>query len=159
MSGVEANSTGNFVNSSLGQRDTSCSVQLYYILLLLCRQQPLTLIINAGEQEGLTAARLSYCHGLLPAPWCLLSLHKSRRWSAVLASPLCGLMAPGRHSSDQHFRGCGVGYYTDTQERVWATVWPPLPGLKLLAVVRTIEECLRDPHGVAVACTVGSIGG
>eukprot|EP00971_Amphidinium_carterae_P264899 5254717-Amphidinium_carterae.1 len=55
MSGVEANSTGSFVNSSLDQRDTSCSIQLYYILLLLCRQQPLTFIINAGEQEGLKA--------------------------------------------------------------------------------------------------------
>eukprot|EP00971_Amphidinium_carterae_P249793 4957778-Amphidinium_carterae.1 len=55
MSGVEANSTGSFVNSALDQRDASCSIQLYYILLLLlCRQQPLTLIINAGEQEGLT---------------------------------------------------------------------------------------------------------
>eukprot|EP00971_Amphidinium_carterae_P155698 3087645-Amphidinium_carterae.1 len=55
MSGVEANNTGNFVNSSLDQRDASCSIQPYYIMLLLCRQQPLTLIINAGEQEGLTA--------------------------------------------------------------------------------------------------------
>eukprot|EP00971_Amphidinium_carterae_P042509 835611-Amphidinium_carterae.1 len=55
MSGVEANSKGSFVNSSLDQRDTSCSVQLYNILLLLCTQQPLTLIISAGEQEGLTA--------------------------------------------------------------------------------------------------------
>eukprot|EP00971_Amphidinium_carterae_P123232 2440124-Amphidinium_carterae.1 len=55
MSSVEANISGSFVNSGLDARDTSCSVQLYYILLLLCRQQPLTLIINAGEQEGLTA--------------------------------------------------------------------------------------------------------
>eukprot|EP00971_Amphidinium_carterae_P287548 5707769-Amphidinium_carterae.1 len=55
MSGVEANSTGSYVNSGLDQRDASCSIQFYYILLLLlCRQQPLTLIINAGEQEGLT---------------------------------------------------------------------------------------------------------
>eukprot|EP00971_Amphidinium_carterae_P107163 2122904-Amphidinium_carterae.1 len=55
MSGVEANSTGSFVNSGWDQRDASCSIQLYHILLLLCRQQPLTLIMNAGEQEGLTA--------------------------------------------------------------------------------------------------------
>eukprot|EP00971_Amphidinium_carterae_P261280 5183459-Amphidinium_carterae.1 len=56
MTGVEANSTGNFTNSTLDQKDASCSIQLYHILLLLlCRQQPLTLIINAGEQEGLTA--------------------------------------------------------------------------------------------------------
>eukprot|EP00971_Amphidinium_carterae_P099921 1975924-Amphidinium_carterae.1 len=55
MSGVEANSTGNYVNSGLDQRDASCSIQFCHILPLLCRQQPLTLIINAGEQEGLTA--------------------------------------------------------------------------------------------------------
>eukprot|EP00971_Amphidinium_carterae_P012579 247496-Amphidinium_carterae.1 len=55
MSGVETNTTGNFVNSGLDQRYASCSIQLYYILLLLCRQQPLTMIVNAGEQEGLTA--------------------------------------------------------------------------------------------------------
>eukprot|EP00971_Amphidinium_carterae_P235283 4668918-Amphidinium_carterae.1 len=54
MTGVEANSTGTFTNVGLDQRDASCSIQLYYILLL-CRQQPLTLIINVGEQEGLTA--------------------------------------------------------------------------------------------------------
>eukprot|EP00971_Amphidinium_carterae_P293435 5825951-Amphidinium_carterae.1 len=55
MTGVEANSTGSFTNSSLDQKDASCSIQLYHILLLLCRQQPLTLIVNAGEQERLTA--------------------------------------------------------------------------------------------------------
>eukprot|EP00971_Amphidinium_carterae_P326350 6457066-Amphidinium_carterae.1 len=32
----------------------------------------------------------------------------------------------GRHRSDPQHRRCGVGYYTDTQERVWL----PLPGLK-----------------------------
>eukprot|EP00971_Amphidinium_carterae_P242117 4807391-Amphidinium_carterae.1 len=52
MSGVEANSTGSYVNSGLDQRDASCSTQLYYILPLFCRQQPLTLIINAGEQDS-----------------------------------------------------------------------------------------------------------
>eukprot|EP00971_Amphidinium_carterae_P079004 1563205-Amphidinium_carterae.1 len=51
MTNVEGKITGNYPNSGLDQRDASCSVQLYYILLLLCRQQPLTLIINAGEQE------------------------------------------------------------------------------------------------------------
>eukprot|EP00971_Amphidinium_carterae_P206304 4093802-Amphidinium_carterae.1 len=54
MTGVEANNTGAFTNVGLDQRDASCSIQLCYILLL-CRQQPLTLSINAGEQEGLTA--------------------------------------------------------------------------------------------------------
>eukprot|EP00971_Amphidinium_carterae_P167286 3314871-Amphidinium_carterae.1 len=55
MSGVEANISGRFVNSGLDQIDTSCSIPLYYTLLLLCRQQPLTLIVNADEQKGLTA--------------------------------------------------------------------------------------------------------
>eukprot|EP00971_Amphidinium_carterae_P282684 5612090-Amphidinium_carterae.1 len=55
MSGVAANISGSFVNGGLDQIDTSCFIQLYYILLLLCRQQPLTLIVNAGEQEGFTA--------------------------------------------------------------------------------------------------------
>eukprot|EP00971_Amphidinium_carterae_P301483 5990207-Amphidinium_carterae.1 len=49
--------SGNFLNSGLDPRDANCSIQLYYILLLLCGQQPLTLIINAGEQEGLTASQ------------------------------------------------------------------------------------------------------
>eukprot|EP00971_Amphidinium_carterae_P068800 1362326-Amphidinium_carterae.1 len=57
MTGVEANSTGSFTNSSLDQGDASCSIQLYYILLPLCRQQPLPLIVKAGEQEGLAACQ------------------------------------------------------------------------------------------------------
>eukprot|EP00971_Amphidinium_carterae_P230034 4565594-Amphidinium_carterae.1 len=32
----------------------------------------------------------------------------------------------GKHSSDPHHRRCGVGYYTNTQERVWL----PLPRIK-----------------------------
>eukprot|EP00971_Amphidinium_carterae_P314761 6256819-Amphidinium_carterae.1 len=55
MSGIEAYISGSYVKSTLDPRDVSCSTQLYYILLLLCRQQPLTLVFNAGEQEGLTA--------------------------------------------------------------------------------------------------------
>eukprot|EP00971_Amphidinium_carterae_P207680 4120927-Amphidinium_carterae.2 len=30
----------------------------------------------------------------------------------------------GRHSNNPHFRRCGVGYSTDTEERAWL----PLPG-------------------------------
>eukprot|EP00971_Amphidinium_carterae_P267808 5313340-Amphidinium_carterae.1 len=55
----------------------------------------------------------------------------------------------GRHSTDPHYRRCGVGYYTDTQEHVWL----PFPGLRqsvcraeFLAVVRALEEC--QPHEV-----------
>eukprot|EP00971_Amphidinium_carterae_P102136 2021730-Amphidinium_carterae.1 len=57
MSGVEANLSGSFVNSSLDQRDTGCSIQLYYILLLLCRQQTLTLIVNAGGKRSYGMAK------------------------------------------------------------------------------------------------------
>eukprot|EP00971_Amphidinium_carterae_P013829 272439-Amphidinium_carterae.2 len=53
---------------------------------------------------------------------------------------------PGRHSSDPQHRRCGVGYYTDTQERVWLR----LPGLKqsvyraeFLAVVRAWKSASR----------------
>eukprot|EP00971_Amphidinium_carterae_P145912 2892046-Amphidinium_carterae.3 len=59
----------------------------------------------------------------------------------------------GRHSSDPQHKRFGVGYYTDTQERVWL----PLPGLKqsvyraeFLAVVRALEE--RQPHSVLSDC-------
>eukprot|EP00971_Amphidinium_carterae_P197857 3926506-Amphidinium_carterae.1 len=64
-----------------------------------------------------------------------------------------GLMDLGGHSSDPQHRRCGVGYYTDTQERVTL----PLPGLKqsvygaeFLAVVRALEEC--HPHEVVSDC-------
>eukprot|EP00971_Amphidinium_carterae_P042544 836456-Amphidinium_carterae.1 len=46
----------------------------------------------------------------------------------------------GRHNSDPQHRRCGVGYYTDSQERVWL----PLAGLRqsvygadFLAMVRS----------------------
>eukprot|EP00971_Amphidinium_carterae_P127900 2533210-Amphidinium_carterae.1 len=59
----------------------------------------------------------------------------------------------GRHSSDPQHRRCGVGCYTDTQERAWF----PLPGIKqsvyraeFLAVVRALEEC--QPHEVVSDC-------
>eukprot|EP00971_Amphidinium_carterae_P291454 5786107-Amphidinium_carterae.3 len=59
----------------------------------------------------------------------------------------------GRHSSDPQHRRCGVGYYTDTQERVWLL----LPGFKQsvhsaesLVVVRALEEC--QPHEVVSDC-------
>eukprot|EP00971_Amphidinium_carterae_P306247 6086182-Amphidinium_carterae.3 len=55
----------------------------------------------------------------------------------------------GRHSSDPHHRRCGVGYYTDTEERVFCA----LPGIRqsvyraeLHAVARALEEC--SPHEV-----------
>eukprot|EP00971_Amphidinium_carterae_P345662 6486743-Amphidinium_carterae.2 len=55
----------------------------------------------------------------------------------------------GRHSSNPHFRRCGVGYYTDTGESVFL----PLTVLKqsvhraeLLVTVRALEEC--KPKGI-----------
>eukprot|EP00971_Amphidinium_carterae_P342603 6481963-Amphidinium_carterae.2 len=38
----------------------------------------------------------------------------------------------GRHSSNPHFRRCGVGYYTDAG----VSVCMPLPGLKQFAIGR-----------------------
>eukprot|EP00971_Amphidinium_carterae_P138979 2754490-Amphidinium_carterae.1 len=55
MTNCERNLAGNCLNGGLDQRNANCSNQFYYILLLLCRQQPLTLVIIAGKQEGLTA--------------------------------------------------------------------------------------------------------
>eukprot|EP00971_Amphidinium_carterae_P121618 2408388-Amphidinium_carterae.1 len=54
MTDVEGNLAGSYRNADLSPQDANCSVQLYYMLLLLCQQQPLTMIVNAGEQEGLT---------------------------------------------------------------------------------------------------------
>ena len=35
--------------------DQAASAQLYFILLMLCRGQPLTEVVNAGEMEGVPA--------------------------------------------------------------------------------------------------------
>eukprot|EP00971_Amphidinium_carterae_P222994 4424925-Amphidinium_carterae.1 len=50
----------------------------------------------------------------------------------------------GTHSKDPHHRRRAVGYYTDTQEKVWLK----LPGLRqsvyraeFLVAVRALEEC------------------
>ena len=48
--------------SALGEPDAATARQLYYILLLLCRQQPLTMVVNAGEGEGAKAWRTLYEH-------------------------------------------------------------------------------------------------
>eukprot|EP00971_Amphidinium_carterae_P011712 230580-Amphidinium_carterae.2 len=59
----------------------------------------------------------------------------------------------GRHSSNPHFRKCGVGYVTDTGERSWRA----LPGCRqsvfraqLLTVARALEEC--QPRRVVSDC-------
>eukprot|EP00971_Amphidinium_carterae_P046061 906338-Amphidinium_carterae.1 len=56
MHRVETQNT-EFPISALDAGDAAVSRQLYYVLLLLTRQQPMTLIINSGEQEGLLAWR------------------------------------------------------------------------------------------------------
>eukprot|EP00971_Amphidinium_carterae_P018737 369411-Amphidinium_carterae.1 len=92
-------------------------------------------------------------HGLLPAP----RLPAIRTHEPALANRV-GVVTvwtdgSGRHSSDPHHRRCGVGYYTDTQERVFF----PLPRIKqsvyraeLHAVARALEEC--QPHEVVSDC-------
>eukprot|EP00971_Amphidinium_carterae_P331519 6465140-Amphidinium_carterae.2 len=59
------------------------------------------------------------------------------------SAPIVGTVwtdGSGRHSSNPHFRRCGVGYVTVTGERVWL----PLPGCQqsvYRAVVRALEDC------------------
>eukprot|EP00971_Amphidinium_carterae_P204450 4057157-Amphidinium_carterae.4 len=72
MSGVEANISGSFLNGGLDARDTSCSTQLYYILLLLCRQQPLTLLKLISEFLALrvaVASQYGSCMKATPPFW------------------------------------------------------------------------------------------
>jgi len=45
----------NVINAVLGQEKEVSSMQLYYVLLMLCRNEPLNLIVNAGEGEGACA--------------------------------------------------------------------------------------------------------
>eukprot|EP00971_Amphidinium_carterae_P125098 2478677-Amphidinium_carterae.3 len=64
-------------------------------------------------------------HGLLPAP----RLPAIRTFEPALENR-AGVITvwtdgSGRHSSDPHHRRCGVGYYTDTQERAVC----PLPAI------------------------------
>eukprot|EP00971_Amphidinium_carterae_P270357 5364571-Amphidinium_carterae.2 len=66
-------------------------------------------------------------HGLLPVPRVLAIITHE---PALIQRPGVGTVwtnGAGRHSSDPQHRSCGIGYYTDTQERVWL----PLLGLTL----------------------------
>eukprot|EP00971_Amphidinium_carterae_P075661 1494871-Amphidinium_carterae.1 len=50
----------------------------------------------------------------------------------------------GRHSSNPHFRKCGVGYVTDTGEMCWMALLGCQQSVfraELSAVVRALEEC------------------
>eukprot|EP00971_Amphidinium_carterae_P211551 4197570-Amphidinium_carterae.1 len=82
-------------------------------------------------------------HGLIPAPRVPAILTHG---PAQVHRPDVGTVrtdGSGRHvhSNDPQHRRCGVGYSTDTQERVWL----PLPGLK-----RALEEC--KPHEMVSDC-------
>eukprot|EP00971_Amphidinium_carterae_P241971 4804262-Amphidinium_carterae.3 len=68
-------------------------------------------------------------HGLLPAPRLPAILTKLTYESALVNRAgvvTVWIVGSGRHSSDPQHRRCGIGYYTDTQERVFL----PLPGIK-----------------------------
>lgn len=46
------------LNATLQQDERSCSVQVYYMLMMLCKSAALTTVVNAGSQEDLEAWRL-----------------------------------------------------------------------------------------------------
>ena len=48
-------SAGPMLDATLTQSEASCSTQLYYMLVMLCKGTSLTRVVNAGAQEGLEA--------------------------------------------------------------------------------------------------------
>eukprot|EP00971_Amphidinium_carterae_P048013 945335-Amphidinium_carterae.1 len=97
---------------------------------------PLSSLESALSSLESALSSLEFTPGLLPAhePALVLKAGVSTVWTD----------GSGRHSSNPHFRRCGVGYVTDTGERCWMA----LPGCRqsvlraeLLAVVRALEEC------------------
>ena len=48
-------SAGPVLNATLTQPMASCSTQLYYMLVMLCKRTALSRVVNAGLQEGLEA--------------------------------------------------------------------------------------------------------
>eukprot|EP00971_Amphidinium_carterae_P009099 179708-Amphidinium_carterae.1 len=92
-------------------------------------------------------------HGLLPAPRlpAIRTFEPALEYRAGVTTVWTD--GSGRHSSDPQHRRCGVGYYTDTQERVFCA----LPGIRqsvypaeLHAKARALEEC--SPHEVVSDC-------
>ena len=55
MTAQETTSTAMIEATLTDSVDQGQSAQLYFILLMLCRGQPLTEVVNAGEMEGLPA--------------------------------------------------------------------------------------------------------
>ena len=54
---AEKDLTSSVVNATLAPPDVAASEQLYFSLLMLCRDAPLTKVVNAGEGQGLAAWR------------------------------------------------------------------------------------------------------
>eukprot|EP00971_Amphidinium_carterae_P225881 4479955-Amphidinium_carterae.1 len=83
-------------------------------------------------------------HGLLPAPQRQVVINHEPALVSRLGVHTVSTDVSGRHSSNPHYRRCGVGYCTDIGESVWMS----LPGLKqsvyqaaFLATVRALKEC------------------
>ena len=53
MDAIEDGRSRNLARPGLGGEDAALAAQLYYLLVLLCRGAALTIVTNAGEQEGL----------------------------------------------------------------------------------------------------------
>ena len=47
-----------YLNAAMSSTDQACSVQFYFMLLMLCKAIALTPVLNAGSQEGLEAWRI-----------------------------------------------------------------------------------------------------
>eukprot|EP00971_Amphidinium_carterae_P289020 5738788-Amphidinium_carterae.1 len=65
-------------------------------------------------------------HGLLPAPGLPVICAHEPALEHRAGVTTVWTDGSGRHSSDPHHRRCGLGYYTDTGERVFCA----LPGIK-----------------------------
>ena len=50
------------LNATLTQSEASCSTQLYFMLVMLCKGTALTRVVNAGAQESLEAWRCLVLH-------------------------------------------------------------------------------------------------
>eukprot|EP00971_Amphidinium_carterae_P304428 6049981-Amphidinium_carterae.1 len=107
-----------------------------------------------AAQEAPACVRL---HGLLPAPPPgALPAHEP---ALVMKAGVHTVWTDGsgRHSSNPHFRRCGVGYVTDTGDSLHERSWLALPGCRqsvfraeLLTVVRALEEC--QPNRIVSDC-------
>eukprot|EP00971_Amphidinium_carterae_P119498 2367214-Amphidinium_carterae.1 len=84
-------------------------------------------------------------HGLLPAPPRLVVLNHESALASRLGVHTVWTDGSVRHSSNPHFRRCGVGYSTDIGESVLL----PLPGLKQSASQRQTQGPGKQSPGYA----------